>query len=230
MHDETKEQPGLSRRRFLVVSGGAALALLLRGGLAAASEGQAGQEFLETTCGQGPPAAPRVLIAYASRCGSTGDLAMAMAGELCGLGAAVDVRLVENIKDISPYQAVMVGSAIRRGRWLSEATAFVKTHQAALGRLPLAFFVACLTMRDDTPENRQKVLAYLEPLRKAAPGLNPLAVGLFAGALDFGKLSFMDKTVMEARGAAEGDYRDLPAVKAWAAGLAPGLLKARPGA
>ncbi len=228
MNSEEEKQPGMDRRRFLMVSCGATLALVLPRGIAGASGGQAGQAFVESTCPQDEKAAKRVLIAYASRCGSTGSIAQAMAEALCAKGASVEVRLVENVKDLSPYQAVIVGSAIRAGKWLSEATAFVKSNQDSLSRLPTAYFVACLTMREDTPENRAKVLAYLDPVRKGAPKITPVAVGLFPGVVDFSKLSFMNKTVLEAKGISEGDYRNLPAVKGWASEVAPAFMAAQP--
>lgn len=224
MSGDNQKQPGMDRRRFLAASCGAALGFLLGRGMAGAS---GGREEL----GFAPPARPQerggskaVLIAYASRCGSTGGVAQAMGEALGGLGASVDLRLVENVKELGSYQAVIVGSAIRAGRWLPEATAFVKSNQEALGSLPLAFFVVCMTMREDTHENRAKVLAYLDPLRKGAPGLTPAAVGLFPGAVDYGKLSFMHRSILEAKGVPEGDYRDLPAVRAWASQVGPALL------
>jgi menaquinone-dependent protoporphyrinogen oxidase len=57
-------------------------------------------------------------------------------------------------------------------------------------------------------------------VRKEAPKIQPIAVGLFPGALDFGKLSFVEKTVLKAKGASEGDYRDWPSVKTWASTFA----------
>lgn len=47
----------------------------------------------------------------------------------------------------------------------------------------MAYFVVCLTMAEDTTENREARLAYLEPLRKATPEVKPVVIGLFAGAV-----------------------------------------------
>jgi len=151
-----------------------------------------------------------------------------MGDVLCDMGASVDVRLVENVKDLSPYQAVIVGSAIRRGNWLPEATAFVKSNQDALSRLPMAYFVVCLTMKDDTPENRDKALAYLDPIRKDAPRIIPAAVGFFPGVLDFSKLSFVNQAIFKAKGVSEGDYRNLAAEKGWASNVGTALVAAQP--
>jgi menaquinone-dependent protoporphyrinogen oxidase len=159
----------------------------------------------------------------ASRCGSTGGVAEAMGQALCGKGASADIRLVGNVNDLSAYHAVIVGSAIRRAKWLPEALGFVKDNQDILGRLPIACFVVCLTMKDNTPENRSTAMAYLDPVRKEAKKIQPIAVGLFPRAANFGKLSAVDKLMLKAKGASEGDYRDWPAVKAWASAVGPML-------
>lgn len=227
MNTETENQPGMNRRHFLLVTCSATFALILQRSIAGIPNAQASQKFVESTCGKDGKLNKRVLIAYASRCGSTGSIAEAIGGVLCGVGASVDVRLVKKVKDLSPYQAVIVGSAIRAGRWLPEATNFVKDNQDSLSRLPTAYFVVCLTMKDDTPGNRHKVLAYLDPVRKGVPKITPTTVGLFPGVVDFNKLSFVHETMLKARGVVEGDYRNWPAVKGWASNMGPGLFAAQ---
>jgi menaquinone-dependent protoporphyrinogen oxidase len=213
----------MNRRGFLLLSAGAICTLVLRHEIAGAAREKPGSEFVESTCQGAGPITKRVLISYASRCGSTGGVAEAIGQVLCVMGASADIRLVGNVNDISPYHAVIVGSAIRRGKWLPEAVGFVKDNQDMLSRLPIAYFVVCLTMKDDTAENRSKVMAYLDPVRKVAPRIQPVAVGLFPGAVNFGKLSFVDKMVLKAKGVSEGDYRDWTAVKAWAFDVGPKL-------
>ena len=222
----------MTRRAFIrstaYLAGGGLCALATGSSLLMPVESWASNiAFQETSCGENHPQPRRVLVAYASRCGSTGSVAEAIGAVLCGMGATVDVRLVENVKDLGPYQAVIVGSAIRRGNWLPEATAFVKSNQDTLSRVPIAYFVVCLTMKDDTAENRDKVLAYLDPVRKGAPAIIPVAVGLFPGVLDFSKLSFVNQSIFKAKGASEGDYRNLAAEKGWASNVGPALAAAQ---
>jgi menaquinone-dependent protoporphyrinogen oxidase len=216
-----KEEEGMGRRDFLVLSAGVICTSILHHEITGAASEKPGSEFIESTCQGAGTSKKRVLISYASRCGSTGGVAEAIGQALCGMGASADIRLVGNVKDLSPYHAVIVGSAIRRGRWLPEAVGFVKDNQDMLGRLPIAYFVVCLTMKDNTAENRSKVMAYLDPARKEAPKIQPVAVGLFPGAVDFGKLSFVDTMMLRAKGVPEGDYRDWSAVKAWASAVGP---------
>jgi len=57
----------------------------------------------------------KILIAYTSRTGSTGEVAETIAQVLRREGVPVDVRRVQEVKDLTPYQAVLIGSAIRMG-------------------------------------------------------------------------------------------------------------------
>ena len=219
-----EERQGMRRRDFLLLSAGSICASILCCKTVSAASEKPGFEFIESTCQKDAKMKKRVLITYASRCGSTGGVAEAMGQVLCGMDVSVDVRLVGNVDDLSPYQAVMVGSAIRMGKWLPEAVGFVKKNQDILNRLPVAYFVVCMTMKENTPENRSKVLAYLDPVHKEAPTVKPAATGLFPGAVDFSKLSFVYKSILKAKGISEGDYRDWAAVKTWVAEVAPTLL------
>ena len=58
--------------------------------------------------------------------------------------------------------------------------------------------------------------------------MKPALVGLFPGVVDYGKLSFVTKAMLQAKGVPEGDFRNLPAVKSWAAGVGPALAGAPP--
>jgi menaquinone-dependent protoporphyrinogen oxidase len=225
METMEKERWRISRRDFLLVAGGAICSSILPYNMAASSDThQSTTEFIESTCGKDEKMKNRILIAYASRCGSTGRVAEAIGQVFCETGASVDVRLVGNVNDLSPYQAVIVGSSIRMGKWLPEAADFVKKHQDTLGRVPIALFVVCLTMKDDTAENCRKVLAYLDPVRKQTPQINPLDIGLFAGTVDYKKLSFAYRLILKMIGAPEGDFRNWAAIRTWAAGIPPALL------
>lgn len=214
----------MSRRRFLILVGGAISASALPYNRTTALDTrQSVVEFIESTCEKNGKMKSRLLIAYGSRCGSTGGVAEAIGQTLCETGTAVDVRLVKNANDLRPYQGVIVGSAIRMGKWLPEVVEFVKTNQDTLSRIPVAYFVVCLSMKDDTAENRNKVLAYLDPVRKQVPQVKPLGIGLFAGAIDFNKLSFLHNLMLKVKGATEGDFRNWSAIRSWAAGLRPAV-------
>ena len=158
----------------------------------------------------------RILVAYATRAGSTAEVAQTIAKALSAAGAAVDVCPVKEVGDLSPYRAVVLGSPIRMGRWLPEAFAFLKAHQAELSRVPVAYFVTCVTLTSNTVENRRTVDAYLDPARAI---LRPASVGLFAGALDGSKMSFLDRLMIKAIKTPEGDFRKWDEIHLWGESL-----------
>jgi menaquinone-dependent protoporphyrinogen oxidase len=155
----------------------------------------------------------KILVAYATKAGSTAEVAEAIGQELREAGAEVEVSQAKNVKHVSPYKAVIIGSAIRMGKWVSEATEFVEENRGALSQVPVAYFVVCMTMKDDTEENRHTVEAYLDPVREL---VEPVDIGLFAGAMDYNKLSFGARTIAKAIKVSEDDWRDWEAIRAWA--------------
>ena len=168
----------------------------------------------------------KILVTYGSWAGSTGEVAEAVGQVLQGEHTEVDVRPTKDVTDVSQYSAVVVGTAIHAGQVHPQALAFLKAHQEALSKVPVAYFVVCLTMQDDTEENRRTVTAYLDAVRKQAPQVQPVDVGLFAGALNYKKLSLPFRLILKAMKATEGDFRDWEAIRAWATGLRPALLGA----
>jgi menaquinone-dependent protoporphyrinogen oxidase len=213
------KQGEISRRGFLVLVGGIISTISLGSmPLAGCSPGVA-IEFPESKCGEKGKMGKKVLVAYASKYGSTGGVAEAIGKELCNRGAAVDVCMLKNVGDLNDYRGVVVGSAIYRGKWLPEAVDFVERNRGVLRQVPVAYFLVCITMCKPTQENRHKVLAYLDPILKAVPQVQPVKVGTFAGALDYSNLSLPIKLIMKLKGAPEGDFRHWAAISAWATGL-----------
>lgn len=208
---------------FLLLLVATICSFLMIAGNGYASEQQAMQKSTESTYKKDDQMKNKVLIVYASRAGSTAEVAKIIGQTLEETGASVDVYSITDVNDISRYQAIIVGSAIRMGRWLPEAVDFVKKNRDKLIQVPVAYFLVCNTMKDDTPENRGKALAYLDPVRKMVPDAQPVDIGLFAGVIDFSKLSFMDKAMLKMRGVSEGDFRDWAAIRKWATDLAPML-------
>ena len=76
----------------------------------------------------------KILVAYASRTGATKEIAEAIGKTLADGGADVEIRSMTEIKDLSPYSAVVAGSAIRGSKWLPEAMEFMRLHQTDLKR------------------------------------------------------------------------------------------------
>jgi menaquinone-dependent protoporphyrinogen oxidase len=219
------EQQPVSRRRFLKTAGIAvgASALACGGGVALGSISP-GVSFFESELEGNSNMTSKILVAYASKRGSTGGVAEAIAANLSVNGTVVEVSLIENVKDVSSYDAVVVGSAIRKGQWLSEAVEFVETNRSALNQVPTAFFTVCMTLADnETEAGYDRVMGFIDPVLQIH---QPDSIGLFAGKMDYSQLSFFERTIVKALKVPEGDFRNWDAINGWAESVQPILARA----
>lgn len=162
----------------------------------------------------------RILVAYASKSGTTVEVAEAIGQALESDFTRVEVRPVEEVADIDWYDAAVIGSAVRVGKWLPVAVQFVAQHQEQLRRIPVAYFTVCLTMQEDTPENRQVVEGYMQPVYEL---VRPIAIGLFAGRMEPDKLGLVERLAVKVIKPPQGDFRDWEEIRHWAADLQPAL-------
>ncbi len=166
-----------------------------------------------------------ILVAYASRAGSTAGVAEAIGKTLTESGAQVEVRPMQEINDLTPYQAVVAGSAIQDGCWLPEAMQFIQMHQAALAQRPFAAFLVCMTLAMKNTKAHSIVPDWLEPVRAL---VKPVSEGFFAGVLDISKIPSLRQRLMFRISVvmgvwSEGDHRDWNAIRAWASTLSAKL-------
>ncbi len=213
MNEKTK----VTRRRFLLLAGGTiGVAALTCGGLAISARPPE-IEFIEESLGDRTNMKDKILVAYASKCGSTGQVAQVIGEVLADKGAAVDVQPLNKVNDLSAYRAVVLGSAIRQAKWLPEAVKFVTAHQPELSRVPTVYFTVCMTLAQDNEENRRKAAAYLEPVRQI---LKPVEEGFFAGKMDYAQLGFVERLMVErVVHVPQGDFRNWAAIRTWAQAL-----------
>jgi len=218
-------QKGTSRRHFLIGAAGLGLAACGGAGIWAAQEPRL--EFSELGCGRAVNDR-KILVTYASQFGSTGEVATAIAQTLCASGVAVDVKLVTHVNDLPLYRAVIVGAPVHSSKWMPEAVDFVRTNRDLLSKLPVAYFLTCMTLGlTDRPEERQKIAGILEKVQTDIPDVTPVSKGLFAGALDHAKMSFMYRMIYRAVAPnhTTGDFRDWAAIRAWAEAVGSQLVK-----
>ncbi len=156
-----------------------------------------------------------ILIAYASRLGSTAEVAQTIADEI---GAVA--RWIGDIDSLAGYDAVIIGSAIRYDKWLPEATDFVKTHYSTLQTMPVAMFLTCLTLSHQSPMALQQATRYADSIATTLPHVHTADIGQFAGVLDYSKMScrarLLARLVFAFLRVPEGDYRDWQTIRAWA--------------
>jgi menaquinone-dependent protoporphyrinogen oxidase len=155
----------------------------------------------------------KVLVVYATRSGTTQQIAESVGALLDKAGFNAEVHRVNEAGSLDGYDAVVVGTAVRAGRLMAEAVRFVRKNREKLGTLPVAAFAVCLTAKDDTPENRKAVEAYLAPLRKEIPLVSE---AVLAGAIHYARLGVFARFVIQKMvKAPEGDFRDAEKIAEW---------------
>ncbi len=92
----------------------------------------------------------KYLIAYGTAAGSTAEVAEAIGEEMRQSGMTVDVQPVEEIRDISEYDGVVIGSAVRIFNLLPKTKKFIRKFKKALKQRPMAYFLVCMTMKEKT--------------------------------------------------------------------------------
>ncbi len=218
----------LSRRDFLktagIILGSAAV---LGSGLTVVETNQTTSPLPEFQFGENSME-KRILVTYASQAGFTAGVAEAIGRSLSEGGAQVDVLPMQNVKDLSAYQAVVAGSAIHGQKWLPEAMQFMRDHQSELSRIPFASFMVCITLSmANSGQYLEGLKGWMSPVRDL---VRPVSEGYFAGGLDFSKLPFsfnvlaMRLVVLSGMWK-EGDHRDWNAIRAWAEKLQPLLAQ-----
>ncbi len=159
-----------------------------------------------------------VLVAYASKHGSTKGIAERISAKLQQMGKATDVRSIDTVSDAGSYEAFVIGSAIYYGSWMKEATEWVHHNQTILANRPVWFFSSGpLGTEVKDAEQQPKEIADFQKTIK------PRDHQIFFGSLDHNNLSFTERMVLKAVRAPEGDYRNWEAVDAWAEGIARDL-------
>ena len=170
----------------------------------------------------------KILVTYASRAGSTAGVAEAIGKFLTERGEQVDIRPMKDMEDLSPYRAVIAGSAIQNKQWLPEAMQFLRNNQQILSQKPFAAFLVCMTLAMKNAEQyRGFVKDFLQPVRSL---VKPVSEGLFAGSLDIRKVPsasvrFKFRLSVLFGVWSEGDHRDWNAIRSWAEATLPLLTK-----
>jgi menaquinone-dependent protoporphyrinogen oxidase len=150
----------------------------------------------------------RILVAYATKHGSTVEVAEAIGSELRDRGHEVDVEPASDMHALDGYSAVVLGGALYMGHWHQDAVRFLKRHLPALEEIPLAVFaMGPKTLADAEVASSRK---QLDHALEAVPKLTPSAVAIFGGVVDPSKLRFPFKHMPAS------DARDWDAIAAWA--------------
>ena len=177
----------------------------------------------------------KVLVAYATKHGATQGIAERIAATLRQEGLDASVRTTHDKIDVGAYDAYVIGSAAYMGAWLGEATAFVRQYGALLAERPVWLFSSGPIGTETVDKRGRDVLLGSEPTQFAEFErlIHPRGKRVFFGAFDpdappigmaerlgsgFFKLIPAAREAMPA-----GDFRDWPAIEAWAREIATAL-------
>ncbi|HEY4752623.1 MAG TPA: flavodoxin domain-containing protein [Candidatus Limnocylindrales bacterium] len=173
----------------------------------------------------------RVLIAYATRHGATAGIAERIADRLRADGLDADAREAREVREAAAYDAFVVGGAAYMFHWLGDATAFVDHHRELLAGAPTWLFSSGPIGTDRVDKNGRDVLETTVPreFARLRSLVHPRGERIFFGALDpdakpVGLAERMVRAMPAGRAALQkGDFRDWPAIDAWADEIAASL-------
>lgn len=177
----------------------------------------------------------RVLVAYATRHGATKGIAERIAATLERSELEVMLRDVAEVKSVDGFDAFVVGSAAYMGAWEKPAAAFVHDHVSALAARPVWLFSSGPVGTETVDKQGRDVVEASRPKEFAefADLLHPRDEKIFFGAYDPFRedATFAEKLIIKVPAIRDalpaGDFRDWPAIEAWAEGIARELHATR---
>jgi menaquinone-dependent protoporphyrinogen oxidase len=159
-----------------------------------------------------------VLIAHATRYGSTQEVAEAVAATLHEHGLALDVQPMRDVRALSSYDAVVLGAPLYMFHWHKDALHFLERHRAGLTQRPVAVFA--LGPFHNEPQEFQGAREQLDKELAKYPWLTPATIAIFGGKFDPQRLAFPYSLFPALKNMPASDIRDWEAIRAWASELA----------
>jgi menaquinone-dependent protoporphyrinogen oxidase len=164
-----------------------------------------------------------VLVGYATRYGSTREVADAMAETLRDCGLAAETRPLRDVRALSGYSAVVLGAPLFMFHWHKDALSFLSQHREALAQLPVAIFALGPTHDPYDEKEWQDSRSHLDKELAPFAWLTPVALDVFGGKYDPAKLAFPLRVL--AGKAPASDVRDWASIRGWARKLAEKLTR-----
>jgi menaquinone-dependent protoporphyrinogen oxidase len=181
----------------------------------------------------------RILVAFASRHGSTQGIGQRVAETLGRDGHDVTFRHVSDVGLVDAYDAFVVGSSAYMGHWEKEAADFVRRYRSQLSSHPTWLFSSGPVGSDKVDKQGRDVLEASRPIEfgEFETSIQPRDEHVFFGAYDpdaepanlMERLGGIFTRMPAIRSQMPiGDYRDWPAIEAWAQGISRALVEREP--
>jgi menaquinone-dependent protoporphyrinogen oxidase len=167
----------------------------------------------------------QVLVAYATKYGATAEIAERIGQVLRQAGLHTDVLPVDRVSDLTPYNAVVLGSAVYIGKWRKDATKFLQANEEMLAERQVWLFSSGPTGEGEPVEllNGWRFPKAQQPI---ADRIQPRDVAVFHGDVNGKKLNLIEKWMLKNVEAPIGDFRDWETITAWATAIADVLREA----
>jgi menaquinone-dependent protoporphyrinogen oxidase len=162
-----------------------------------------------------------VLVAYASKRGSTAEIAETVAATLRREGLSVCLEPADEVRSLEPYDAVVLGSAVYMKRWRGDARDFLKKHRKTLRQMPFWVFSSG-PVGDPTQDNPD----WAEPpkLAEKLEELGGRGHAVFGGCLPAKPQGMIERAMVEGVPREYRDRRDWGEIRTWAKQVASSLV------
>jgi len=167
----------------------------------------------------------KILVAHSSKRGATAGIAEAIASTLRGEGIEVECKDAQEVAELDPYDAVVLGSAVYVKRWRGEARHFLRKHRKALSRMP--FWVFSSGPVGDPDEDQPE---WVEPpeVIEVAERLGVRDHVIFGGCLPANPRGPIERAIVASTPPEHRDRRDWVEIREWAMLVAAQLRAVAP--
>ena len=132
-----------------------------------------------------------ILIAYASRNGSTKEIATTIGKVLEDREFASDVLPSEDVVSLNHYHATIIGSAVYSGNWLESALELLESFQEQFTQMPVWLFSSGPAVKGD-PSKALGGWHFPKSIQAIVDYINPKDIKLFAGKIDAELLTYQE--------------------------------------
>ncbi len=167
----------------------------------------------------------KLLVTYASKYGATKEIAEKLGEVLRLAGPQADILPVTGVRDLAPYHAVILGSAVYIGKWMKSAGEFLNKNGRDLAMRPVWLFSSGPTGEGD-PVALLDGWRYPADQKPIIDRIQPRDIVVFHGNISLAHVNLIEKTAVKALKKPFGDFRNWDAITAWALSIARALEEA----
>ena len=161
----------------------------------------------------------KILVAYASKHGSTKEIAEKIGEVLNQEGFQAEVLTANDVRDLTTYDAVILGSAVYIANWRKEAISFLQANEKILAERPVWLFSSGPSGEGD-PVELLKGWRFPAAQQLIADRIQPRDIAVFHGHVSIKKLNPIEKWMINKVKGPVGDFRDWDAIASWAKSIA----------